>query len=87
MGKREDRVYQQNAKRGAVTRWCPRCKRLAALSAIRGHVTLLAPGRVSGRLYRQCRYCGLQVKSGGKYGAARRRYYAVWRRQQEQRNT
>lgn len=81
MGKRPDRVYQQNAKRGAVTRWCPRCKRLAALSAVRGSVRWDRPEAV---LWRECRYCGLRVKPGGKYSAARRRYYEIWRQKQQQ---
>jgi len=84
MGRRENRVYQQNATRGAVTRWCPRCQRSAALSAVQGAVAWTPAGPVP-HLWRTCRYCGLQVKEGGKHGAARRRRYEEWRREQRSR--
>lgn len=77
MGRRENRVYQQNARRGAITRWCPRCKRKAALSSVHGMV-FAVHGQVTGTLYRRCRYCGLEVKMAGKNIAARRRLYERW---------
>jgi hypothetical protein len=44
MGKHPDYVLRNNAKRGAITTWCPTCKRKSALGAWNW-------GRV-------CRYCG-----------------------------
>lgn len=51
MGKRPDSVYQENARRGAITRQCPKCQRKAAISKmIWGDMTTVYTRR-------HCRWC------------------------------
>ena len=53
MARHPDHVLRNNARRGAITTWCPACKRKAALGAWAGS--------------RTCRYCGhVEHRNGGE---------------------
>ena len=56
MGKHADSVYQENARRGALKRQCPKCHRKAALSQERGY-RAEAHSIVT---YRKCRWCDFE---------------------------
>lgn len=51
--KRNASSLRKNAERGAITTWCPNCKRKSAL----GHY-INAPVFSGHTGYRKCRYCG-----------------------------
>lgn len=51
MAKHSDATLRNNAIRGAWTRYCPTCKRKAALGQLVTYMGLIPS-------YRICRYCG-----------------------------
>lgn len=71
MARHPDWVLRKNALRGAITTWCPECKRKAALGQ---HI---GTGRT-------CRYCGhFENRNGGD----RRKLYAEWNNQRQRNET
>lgn len=66
MAKHPDYVLKRNAQRGAITLWCPECKRKAALSQYIGD-------GISGG--RKCRYCGhWEMRNAGE----RKKLFEAW---------
>ena len=66
MAKISDHQLRKNALRGAITTWCPLCKRKAALGQ---------PYSGGAITYRKCRYCGhFEYRNAGK----RKLLYNQW---------
>lgn len=66
MARISDSQLRKNALRGAITTWCPLCKRKAALGQ---------PYSGGAITYRKCRYCGhFEYRNPGE----RKRLYDQW---------
>ena len=66
MAKHTNSALQKNARRGAVTTWCPECKRKSALGQSLASLT---------DSFRKCRYCGnIERRKMGE----RRALYEKW---------
>ena len=72
MAKHPDYVLRKNARRGAITTWCPVCKKKSALSHLIGDGW-------SG-MWRKCRYCGNVEK---RLIGDRKKLYESWIKEKE----
>jgi len=62
MARRSNATLRDNARQGAIRRWCPVCQRKAALGAVmideRVDPVTGKPDYSRGGAFRKCRYCG-----------------------------
>jgi hypothetical protein len=74
MTKRPNHVLRNNAKRGAITTWCPFCHRKSALGRYLGGF-IYANGVQQFVGGRTCRYCGFRWDGNG---SEHHQLYKTW---------